>query len=53
MVATARSAIHHGALVSNYMAVRGLERTAGRVVGAQLEDRLTGERGSDPGAVWW
>ena len=45
VVATARSAIHHGALVANYMTVRGLERTAGRVVGAQLEDRLTGERG--------
>jgi glycerol-3-phosphate dehydrogenase len=45
VVATARSAIHHGALVANYMAVRALERTAGRVVGAQLEDRLTGERG--------
>ncbi len=45
VVATARSAIHHGALVANYMAVVGLERTAGRVVGAQLEDRLTGERG--------
>ena len=45
VVATARSAIHQGALVSNYMAVTGLERTAGRVVGAQLEDRLTGERG--------
>jgi glycerol-3-phosphate dehydrogenase len=45
VVATARSAIHHGALVANYMAVRGLERTAGRVVGAQLEDRLTGEQG--------
>jgi glycerol-3-phosphate dehydrogenase len=45
VVATARSAIHHGALVSNYMVVRGLERTAGRVVGAQLEDRLTGDRG--------
>ena len=27
------------------MGVTGLERTAGRVVGAQLEDRLTGERG--------
>jgi glycerol-3-phosphate dehydrogenase len=27
------------------MAVRALERTAGRVVGAQLEDRLSGERG--------
>jgi glycerol-3-phosphate dehydrogenase len=45
VVATARSAIHNGALVANYMAVRALERTAGRVVGAQLEDRLTGERG--------
>ncbi len=45
VVATARSAIHHGALVANYMAVTGLERTAGRVVGAQLQDRLTGEQG--------
>jgi glycerol-3-phosphate dehydrogenase len=45
VVATARSAIHHGALVSNYMAVRALERTAGRVVGAQLEDRLNGDQG--------
>jgi glycerol-3-phosphate dehydrogenase len=45
VVATARSAIHHGARVANYMAVRALERTAGRVVGAQLEDRLTGDRG--------
>jgi glycerol-3-phosphate dehydrogenase len=45
VIATARSAIHHGALVANYMAVRALERTAGRVVGVQLEDRLTGEQG--------
>jgi glycerol-3-phosphate dehydrogenase len=45
VIATARSAIHHGALVSNYMLVQGLERTAGRVVGAQLQDRLTGESG--------
>jgi glycerol-3-phosphate dehydrogenase len=45
VVATGRSAIHHGALVANYMTVRALERTAGRVVGAQLEDRLTGEHG--------
>jgi glycerol-3-phosphate dehydrogenase len=42
VLATARSAIHHGALVANYTAVRSLERTAGRVVGAQVEDRLTG-----------
>ena len=45
VIASARSAMHNGALVANYMAVVGLERTAGRVVGAQLEDRLTGERG--------
>jgi glycerol-3-phosphate dehydrogenase len=45
VIASARSAMHHGALVANYMAVVGLERTAGRVIGAQLEDRLTGERG--------
>ncbi len=44
VLATARSAIHHGALVANYTAVRALERTAGRVVGAELEDTLTGER---------
>ena len=45
-LATVRSAVHHGALVANYTAVRALERTAGRVVGAQLEDRLTGARGT-------
>ncbi|HEU5305609.1 MAG TPA: glycerol-3-phosphate dehydrogenase/oxidase [Gemmatimonadales bacterium] len=45
VVATVRSAVHHGALAANYMAVVGLERTAGRVVGARLEDRLTGEGG--------
>jgi glycerol-3-phosphate dehydrogenase len=45
VIATARSAIHHGAMVANYMSVVGLERTAGRVVGAQLQDRITGEHG--------
>jgi glycerol-3-phosphate dehydrogenase len=45
VLATARSAIHHGALVANYLAVVALERTAGRVVGAQVEDRISGERG--------
>ncbi|MGH7578638.1 MAG: glycerol-3-phosphate dehydrogenase/oxidase, partial [Gemmatimonadales bacterium] len=44
VLATARSAMHHGALVANYTAVLALERTAGRVVGAQVEDRLTGAR---------
>ncbi len=44
VVATARSAIDHGALVANYASVLSLERTAGRVVGAQIEDRLTGAR---------
>ena len=43
-MATARSAMGHGALVANYMAVRSLERTAGRVTGAEIEDRLTGDR---------
>jgi glycerol-3-phosphate dehydrogenase len=43
-LATVRSAVHNGALVANYTAVRALERTAGRVVGAQIEDRLTGAR---------
>ncbi len=31
--------------MANYIAVVGLERTAGRVVGAQVEDRLGGGRG--------
>ncbi len=44
VLATARSAIHHGALVASYTAVLALERTAGRVVGAMVEDRLTGRR---------
>jgi glycerol-3-phosphate dehydrogenase len=44
VLATARSAMGHGALVANYMAVRSLERTAGRVTGAEIEDRLTGRR---------
>jgi glycerol-3-phosphate dehydrogenase len=41
-LATVRSAVHHGALVANYTAVQALERTAGRIVGAALEDRLAG-----------
>ncbi|HET6858933.1 MAG TPA: glycerol-3-phosphate dehydrogenase/oxidase, partial [Streptomyces sp.] len=44
VMATARSAMGHGAQVANYMAVRSLERTAGRVTGAEIEDRLTGDR---------
>jgi glycerol-3-phosphate dehydrogenase len=44
VLATARSAMQHGALVANYTAVLSLERTAGRVVGAQLQDRLTDTR---------
>ena len=44
VLATARSAMGHGAMVANYMAVRSLERTAGRVTGAEIEDRLTGRR---------
>ncbi len=44
VLATARSAMGHGALVANYMAVRSLARTAGRVTGVEIEDRLTGGR---------
>jgi glycerol-3-phosphate dehydrogenase len=51
VLATARSAMGHGALVANYMAVRSLERTAGRVTGAEIEDRLTGERATVRGSV--
>ena len=46
VVATARSAMRHGALVANYMAVEDLLRAEGRVQGARLRDRLTGESGS-------
>ena len=53
VIATARSAMHHGALVANYMAVVGLERTAGRVIGAP--SWRTGSPGSAGwcGPVWW
>ncbi len=45
VLATARSAMEHGALVANYVAVRALERAGGRVGGAHVEDLLTGEQG--------
>lgn len=45
VLATARSAIAHGALVSNYMRVDQLEVVDGRVRGARVEDRLTGQHG--------
>jgi glycerol-3-phosphate dehydrogenase len=45
VLANARSAIQHGALVSNYMRVEQLEVVDGRVRGARVEDRLTGEQG--------
>jgi glycerol-3-phosphate dehydrogenase len=43
VVATARAAIQHGALVANYMAVEDLLRADGTVRGARLRDRRTGE----------
>jgi glycerol-3-phosphate dehydrogenase len=43
-LATARSAHRHGARVANYVAVTGLEKASGRVRGAVVEDRVTGER---------
>lgn len=45
VVATARGAIAHGALVANYMRVERLEVVDARVRGARVEDRLTGARG--------
>jgi glycerol-3-phosphate dehydrogenase len=46
VVATARSAIRHGALVANYMKVDDLLRADGRVKGARLSDELTGAEGT-------
>lgn len=51
VVATARSAIRHGALVANYVAVESLELAGGRVAGARVHDRLTGRRGTIRAAV--
>jgi glycerol-3-phosphate dehydrogenase len=45
VVATARSAQVHGALVANYMAVEGLVHTDGKVRGARVRDVLSGEQG--------
>ncbi len=44
-LATARSAILHGALVSSYMRVERLELVDNRARGARVRDRLTGARG--------
>ena len=46
VLATARSAIIHGALVSNYTRVEQLEVVDGRVRGARVTDQLTGEHGT-------
>jgi glycerol-3-phosphate dehydrogenase len=43
-LATVRSAHRHGARVANYAAVTGLEKVSGRLRGAVVEDRITGER---------
>ncbi|HKV74911.1 MAG TPA: glycerol-3-phosphate dehydrogenase/oxidase [Gemmatimonadales bacterium] len=44
-LAVIRSALSHGALVANYMAVTALTREAGRISGASVADRLTGDTG--------
>lgn len=44
VIATARSAAAHGAAILHYAAVRGFRREDGRIAGAEVEDRLTGER---------
>lgn len=46
VIATARSAIRHGALVANYMRVEDLLRADGRVQGARVRDELSGAEGS-------
>ncbi len=51
VLATARSASAFGALIANYMEVQGLDIASGRVQGALVEDRLTGERGVVSAAV--
>ena len=43
-LATARSAHRHGARLANYAAVTSFEKASGRVRGAVVEDRVTGER---------
>ena len=43
-VATARSAIGHGAALATYAEVESLLRSGGRIAGAVVHDRLTGER---------
>jgi glycerol-3-phosphate dehydrogenase len=45
-LATARSAIRHGALVANYMSVLDLERADGKVRGARVRDAITGREGT-------
>jgi glycerol-3-phosphate dehydrogenase len=45
-LASIQSAERHGALVANYSCVTALELDDGRVVGATLEDQLTGAHGS-------
>jgi glycerol-3-phosphate dehydrogenase len=45
-LATARAAMVSGAAVATYMPVRALELAGGEVRGAEVEDLLTGERGS-------
>ncbi|HEX9055665.1 MAG TPA: glycerol-3-phosphate dehydrogenase/oxidase [Gemmatimonadales bacterium] len=46
VLALARSAVRHGAAVAPYMAVESFEWAADRVIGARVEDRLTGARGT-------
>lgn len=46
VLALARSAVRHGAAIAPYMAVERFEWAADRVIGARVEDRLTGARGT-------
>jgi glycerol-3-phosphate dehydrogenase len=50
-LAIARAAMAHGAMVATYTTVKDLAREDGRVSGAHLEDRLTGETATVRGTI--
>jgi glycerol-3-phosphate dehydrogenase len=46
VLATARSAVQHGARIATYMSVEDFEWAADRVIGVRVLDRLSGDRGT-------
>ncbi len=51
VITTARAAIQYGAMVANYMPVRRLVTRDNRVAGAEVQDLITGIRGTIEAAV--